>query len=215
MDEPTEDVPLPPADLPQRSLPLVTLEDLGTTLYRCHRLDRSYRPVAYNFSTVADRFNAPYGEYGVLYLATDPFAGFIETFGSGMVAADLHMRLVAESDLRRRCLCRIDCSADPSQARFVNLTDGFGCSRVGIDGRIGTTKRRDITREWALAFWSHAQQPHGILYRACNDPSRFCIVCFDRLGDVFAASCEVANILTDPHQLAAILDEYAIGLDPS
>jgi hypothetical protein len=207
-----EHIPSPPADLAERELPLVTLAGRAPTLYRSHRLDRPYSPVAFNFRPVADRFNAPNGEYGVLYLAADPFAAFIETFGASMVTAALELRLVSERDLARRCLCRIEVD-DPPAIRIVNLADGYGFSRLGIDGRISTTKQRHVTRQWALALWRHPQRPDGILYRACNDPARLAVVLFDRVGDVLRSTCE-HNLLRDPRLLAAMLDEYAIGLDP-
>lgn len=208
-----ETIPLPPDDLAERELPLVTLAGQAPALYRSHRLDRPYSPVAFNSRPVADRFNAPNGEYGVLYLAADPYAAFIETFGASMVTAALELRLVSERDLARRCLCRIEID-DPEAIRLVNVADGRGFSRLGIDGRISTTKQRHITRQQALALWRHPQQPDGILYRACNDPARLAVVLFDRVGDVLRPTCEELNVLRDPRQLAAILDHYAVGLDP-
>jgi hypothetical protein len=208
-----ETIPAPPADLHRRELPLVTLAERAPALYRSHRLDRPYSPVAFNFRPIADRFNAPNGEYGVLYLAADPFAAFIETFGASMVTAARELRLVSESDLARRCLCRIDVD-DPAGIRLVNLADGHGFSRLGIDGRISTTKQRHITRQWAMALWQHPEQPEGILYRACNDPARLAVMLFDRIGDVLRPTCEEHNVLRDARQLAAILDHYAVGLDP-
>ena len=206
-------LPLPPTDLAQRDLPLTSLDERNLTLYRCHRLDRPYSPVAFNFAPIADRFNAPNGEYGVLYLASDPFGAFIETFGSGMVSADLDLRTVAESDLARRCLCRVGISTGATPLRLVNLADGFGFSRLGLDGRISTTKQRAVTRQWAFALWRHPQAPDGLLYRACNDQERLSVVLFDRVGDIVRPTCE-HNLLRDTRQLADILDHYTIGLDP-
>ena len=210
-----EHIPAPPDDLAARELPLVTLAERMPALWRCHRVDRPRSPVAFNFAPVADRFNAPSGEYGVLYLASDPYGAFIETFGASMVTAARELRLVAESDLTRRCLCRIEVTTNPAAVRLVNLADGYGFSRLGIDGRISTTKQRHITRQWALALWHHPQQPDGILYRACHDPDRLSVVLFDRVGDILRSTCEEHNVLRDPAQLAAILDHYAIGLDPT
>jgi hypothetical protein len=208
-----EPIPAPPVDLAERDLPLTTLAERGLILYRSHRLDRPFSPVDFNFQLVPDRFNAPNGEYGVLYLAGDPYGAFIESFGGSMVTAALELRLVSERDLARRCVCRIDVTADPGTVRLVNLADGFGFSRLGVDGRISTTKQRHVTRAWALELWRHPQQPHGILYRACNDQQRLSVVLFDRVGDILRPTCE-HNILRNPSLLAAILDYYAIGLDP-
>lgn len=209
-----EAIPLPPADLDQRQLPLTTLAERQLSLYRCHRTDAAYSPVSFNFRRIDNHFNAPAGEYGVLYLGTDPACSFIESFGSSMVTAALELRLVSETDLRRRCLCEIELAVDPATIRLVNLADGYGVSRLGIDGRISTTKQRAVTRQWAFALWNHPQQPDGLLYRACNDLERLSIVLFDRVGDILRPTCDRKNFLRDPHELAQMLDYYEIGLDP-
>lgn len=208
-----EAIPLLPVDLDRRELPLTTIAGRELSLYRCHRTDAAYSPVSFNFRRIDDRFNAPDGEYGVLYLGTDPFCSFIESFGSSMVTAALELRLVSETDLRRRCLCEIELDVDPATIRLVNLADGYGFSRLGIDGRISTTKQRAVTRQWALALWNHPQQPGGLLYRACNDSERISVVLFDRVGDILRPTCDRMNYLRDPHELAQILDYYEIGLD--
>jgi hypothetical protein len=208
-----EEIPAPPADLAKRDLPLTTLAERNLALYRCHRTDAPYSPVAFNFRNIDDRFNAPNGEYGMLYLGTDPFCSFIESFGSSMVSAALELRLVSEKDLQRRCLCEIEIDADPGTLRLVNLADGYGFSRLGIDGRISTTKQRAVTRQWALELWSHSQQPDGILYHACNDAERLSVALFDRVGDILRPTCDRYNVLRDPQRLAEILDYYEIGLD--
>ncbi len=192
---------------------MTTLAERSLTLYRSHPLDRPYSPVAFNFRLIDDRFNAPNGEFGVLYLSRDPFGAFIESFGASMVTAALELRLVSETDLARRCLCRIEVDVDPATVQLVNLADGYGFSRLGIDGRISTTKQRHVTRQWALELWRHPQRPSGILYRACHDQARLSVVLFDRIGDILRPTCE-HNILRDPQRLAAILNHYAIGLDP-
>lgn len=209
-----EAIPPPPADLDRRQLPLTTLAERQLSLYRCHRTDAAHSPVSFNFGRIDDRFNAPAGEYGVLYLSADPLCSFIESFGSSMVTAALALRLVSETDLRRRCLCEIELDVDPATIRLVNLADGYGFSRLGIDGRISTTKQRAVTRRWALALWQHPQQPDGLLYRACNDPERLSVVLFDRVGDILRPTCERKNYLRDSHELAQMLDYYEIGLDP-
>lgn len=132
----------------------------------------------------------------MLYLASDPFGAFIETFGASMVTAARELRLVSETDLARRCLCRIEVDADPATVQLVNLADGYGFSRLGIDGRVSTTKQRHVTQRWALELWRHPQRPASILYRACNDHARLSVVLFDRVGDILRSTCE-HNILRD------------------
>jgi len=205
-----EYIPLPPPDLASRELPIVNYRSQDLTLYRCHRLDRPYGPVDFNFAPIADRFNAPDAEYGVLYVACDPFAAIIETFGASMVTTALALRTVSESDWQRRCLCQIRTSND---LRLVDLASGYGFSRLGMDVRISSTNQRNITRQWALRLWQHPEKPDGILYHSCHDQDRLSLVLFDEIGDILQSSCE-QDILRDSKQLAALLEHYAIGLDP-
>ena len=209
-----EYIPEPPDDLHHRQLPMTTLDELRVSLFRCHRTDRPYSAVDFNFHTVDDRFNDPMAEYGVLYVGSDPFCAFIETFGASMMAAALDLRLVSESDLARRCICQVSIAPGTPPFRLVNLADGFGLSRLGIDGRISTTKQRSVTWRWSRAFWSHPEQPDGLVYRACHDQQRLSIVLFDRIGKVLSSGHE-SNVLRDPVVLAQILDFYHVGLDPS
>ena len=209
-----EHIPEPPEDLHRRSLPLITPDELGIGLFRCHRTDRPYSAVEFNFTDIDDRFNDPLGEFGVLYVGSDPFCAFIETFGASMVSSALELRLVSESDLNRRCICQISVDVDRPPLRLVNLADGFGFSRLGIDGRISTTSQRSATRNWSRSLWSHPEQPDGLVYRARHDQLRHSIVLFDRIGSVLTSGCE-SNVLREPVELAKILDFYHVGLDPS
>lgn len=201
----------PPADLHTRDLPMVPVNIAdGAHWYRLHRISATHAPVDYNFRTVDDRFNAPAGEYGILYLGSDPYCAFIESFGSEAIARGY--RLVTQQTLAERCLCRIDLLPEARPLNLVNIATGAGLSRLGIDGRIGTSKVRTITRERALALWRHPQQPDGLLYRACNDPARTAVALFDRAGSVLEAGCTRGNLLRDPHRLAEILDHYDFAL---
>ena len=202
----------PPADLVQRELPLLSLDDVGRRWLRCHKVVPGRSPVAYNFALVSGRFNAPNGEFGVVYLGADDHCAFIEAFGPSMKNGDLGLRLVSARDLAQRCLCPM-AIAETHRLRLVNLADGHGFGRLGIDGRICTTKDRATTRQWALALWRHPQAPDGLYYLACNDLSRHSLVLFDRAGDVLRASCE-QNVLRDSVRLGTILDFYNVGLDP-
>lgn len=209
----SEHVPLPPPDLAKRELPLIRLDELSSYWYRCHKLNTSYSAVSYNFTPKGDRFNAPNGEYGVLYMGCDPHCSFIETYGSGMVGEMSELRSISESELSERCICKVELIEDARPLQLVNAATGYGLSRLRIDGRISTAKEREITRQWAMAFWKHPQRPDGIYYTACNDPSRQSVVIFNRAGDVFRPSCR-QNILRDAQQLADILDYYDVAIDP-
>ena len=67
--------PEPPEDLAFRPLPLTTTDG---PWFRLHHLEYA----ALRFGRLArSRFDAPAGEYGMLYCAVDPHCAFVETFG--------------------------------------------------------------------------------------------------------------------------------------
>ncbi len=201
----------PPDNLDAWQLPLIEVDRArGSHWYRLHRITSAYSPVSYNFGAIDDRFNAPAGEYGILYLGGDPYCSFIETFGSAAVGGGY--RMVSDRRLSESCLCRIDLAPGSRPLRLVNIATGAGLSRLGLDGRISTSKERAITREWALALWRHPQRPDGLLYTACNDPARTSVALFDRCGDVLVAGCDRENLLRDRDLLAKLLDHYDYGL---
>src|SRR5574337_1033561 len=65
--------PDPPTDLPQRALPIV---DYSPALYRIHKLDQDAK---FFGRSRKYRWDAPRGEFGVMYTGTTPFVSFAET----------------------------------------------------------------------------------------------------------------------------------------
>lgn len=199
-------------DLNRRDLPIVEISAADAHFYRCHRHPSTHPATAYNYASIPDRFNALDGSYGVLYLGFEPEVALIETFGSALVDAPPDLRIITSSTLSRRCLCAVTMDPASEPLRLVDLATGHGTSRLSADGRISTSKDREATRAWARALWIHPAQVHGIRYRACNDLDRLAAVIFDRTGDVFRSGCDQRNFLREPATLAALLDQYAIGL---
>lgn len=190
--------PEPPVDLDKRELPLVSTYSVPPW-YRHHRIARQ----ALHFGTAAaGRFNAPAGEFGVLYLATDPFGAFVETFGR--ITGD---NIVPTEQLRQGCLCRVDAHRPMA---LVDLT-GPGLARIGADARLCTGEHA-LARRWALALWSHPRQPDGLYYRSRLDPERSCLALFeDRAGAAVSATHQ-GSLLQHPHLLSEILDHYQFAL---
>lgn len=189
--------PEPPADLDRRPLPLLTAPGPWV---RLHRLDRD--PVFFG-RTGLNRFDAPAGEYGVLYAAGDVHGAFVETFGR--TGGE---RLVSAADLRLRGLARI---AARRPLRLVDLA-GPGLARLGADGRLATGDYR-VAGRWALALWRHPELPDGLRYRCRHDPSRHAVALFDRAAD--AVRAEPAGSLGDAAQAAVlgdVLATYGFGL---
>jgi hypothetical protein len=195
--------PDPPADLFGRRLPLV--EDSGPWI-RGH--PRIYDPL--HFGKSGDgRFTAPAGEYGILYVASDEHAAFIETFGrwetTGRVPG---WNVVSRVELAERHRALVTTSRP---LRLVDLT-GSGLTRIGADNRLSdgsyTTSRR-----WALAFHQHPGQPDGMRYRTRHDPSRFAAAIFDRAAPALRAS-RLGSLADPAHERlrVAILETYDFAL---
>ncbi len=189
--------PEPPDSLVSWELPFVVAEP---PWYRCHRAARD--AIFFNTGRLG-RFNAPNGEYGVLYLGTDPFCAFVETFGQVMRRNDRGLRLISEHDLAERCLCRIDAKPGRGPFRLVDLT-GAGLARLGADNRLNTTT---TDRGLPSARWPALK----LLYRVRHDPARTGVALFDRVGDVLTAD-HTHNVLARPIALFPILAHYGFCL---
>jgi hypothetical protein len=189
--------PEPPADLPERTLPLVARAGPFT---RIHRLDKN--PLFYG-RTRNNRWDAPAEEYGVLYVGLDARTAFIETFGH-----ETGHPFVTRSALAAKGLAEIEASA-PLQ--LVDLT-AEGLARLGADDRLCSGDML-LAQRWSRALWQHPQSPGGILYRARHDPSRLAAAIFDRASARISAVMKGG--LAAPHHvslLADLLETYAFGL---
>jgi len=189
----------PPPELDGRPLPLRTLDQ---PWFRVH--PRALSGVFFGRSGL-HRFDAPEGEFGVLYLGADPHAAFIETFGHGHAGAD---RLVTLRALRRRLLSRVELDRP---LRLVDLTES-GLVRIGADMRL-CTGDYTVAQRWSAALRGHADAPDGLLYRSRHDGARLCAAVFDRAAP--AASSTPLGALSEPvnrRLLADLLDTYDFGL---
>lgn len=157
-------LPLPPADLAGRKLPLTSVKG---PLFRIHVAGRNCLHFGRNIS---GRFDDPLGKFGVLYAAFHPEAAFAEVF-----LRRLSLMLIRELDLQERCLSEIRCQ----QLRCVDLT-GAGLRRVSCDNRIATELPYHTVTQWSRAFFLHAQRPDGIIYRSRHNPQFKCVALFDR-----------------------------------
>src|SRR5437899_5803364 len=161
---PTDKLPLPPADLAKRPLPLKRVQG---AIFRIHRQNQ---PCVFFGKNVSERFDDPLSKYGVLYAALQPEAAFAEVF-----LRRLSLMLIRELDLTGRCLSRIDCRA----LQCVDLT-GAGLRKVSCDNRIATEKPYGAVGLWSRACFEHPMKPHGILYRSRHNPRFVCLALFDR-----------------------------------
>ncbi|AGP36811.1 RES family NAD+ phosphorylase [Sorangium cellulosum] len=190
--------PDPPFDFATRPLPITIFRRCW---FRIHPLARD--PLYFGRSG-DNRFDAPAGEFGVLYAGKDEHCSFIEVFGHAT-----GVRFVEQGELAARGLARI---APRRPLRLVNLT-GEGIARLGADARLTSGESYGAAHRWALAIHDHPRRPDGIAYAARHDPSRVCAALFERAS----AELSVTRLgsLADPAHaalLARILDTYKFGL---
>jgi hypothetical protein len=154
--------------------------------------------------TKKNRFDAPDGSYGVIYLGHDAHCAFIETFGQSTGEF-----LVTMAELQAHLLAEIEVTRDLT---LIDLANSGGLARIGADGRL-LDGSHEISRRWSLALKHHPTNPDGILYRARHDQARLSYALYDSAQD---ALNEISSIsLADPANarlLANILNTYKFGL---
>jgi hypothetical protein len=198
-------VTVPPSPEPpegSRTLPTATLT-AGTLLYRTHATH--HFAVFFNFANDY-RFNAPAGEFGVLYAAVHADGAFIETFCRTL---DARPPLITTKQLDTRALTVLT-FADP--LRLVDLT-GPGLAGLGIDNRVSTCEDYTVVQRWARWFWSHPEAVHGLLYRSRHDPREHCVALFS--GRSLPAATSIASPLSAPgfgSQLARLVAKYDVSI---
>ncbi len=167
------------------------------------RIHRRGREALYFGRSRDARFDAPGGEYGVLYLGADAHCAFAETFGQSTGVNTVTTRALSE-----RVLSRVE-AARP--LRLVDLT-GPGLARLGADERLCAGEHA-VAQRWTLALWQHPEAPDGPLYRARHDPSRLCAAIFERAAQVLRATL-VGGLLetAQANLLGDLLDTYGFGL---
>lgn len=192
----------PSSDFPAIRLPLKTFDRDWYRVYRC-----AYGPIFFG-RMVTYRFDAPEGEFGVLYMAQSHEAAFIETLG-GVTRNAAVRNTLQRDDLGQRCWAVIR-AARP--LRLVDLT-ARGLARISADERL-CAGDYDVSRRWAKAIYMHPQRPDGIYYRAYrarHDPSQHSVALFDRATRDVAARLD-GSLLTDAALLARLLDRYGIDM---
>lgn len=170
----------------------------GRVWQRLH--SRIHEPIHFGKSG-DNRFDAPDGKFGVLYLGSDINAAFVETFlrqpGETLISAD---------DLRQRLRSEVSASR---QLKLVRIM-GDGLARIGATAVVSSGPY-SLSQAWSLALWNHPEKPDGLLYRARHDDDRLCAAIFDRVGNVLSSATH-GSLLEDPQELAALLDLYGVGL---
>ena len=150
----------------------------------------------------AHRFDAPNGEYGVLYVGADPHVAFVES----LQIAGIHPA-VTESKLKELSLSR---TRIRGPVRLVNLAESGALTRIGADARIFTASY-PVSQRWSRAIQTHPEQPDGILYRPRHDPARLAAAFFDQIAEQVAAET-LGTWLDQRDVLADVLETYGVAL---
>ena len=189
--------PEPSPDLATCDLPIT---EMHCRWYRIHRLTRE----AIFFGKHNDnRFDAPKGEFGVLYVGESKAAAFIETFGQ-----NTGYPFVQKSELSSRSLSIIESSRP---LKFVDLT-ASGLAKIGADNRLCDGDRA-LSGRWSGALHANFTLPDGLYYRARHDPSECCAAIFDRTNAVLQSTdsiCMSKDSLSG--ELLTLLSRYRFGL---
>ncbi|HVB96929.1 MAG TPA: RES family NAD+ phosphorylase [Chloroflexota bacterium] len=193
--------PLPPVDFANRSLPILDLEQRWLRIHVAGKSALYWGNNPPRFPP--GRWDAPDGSYGVLYVGSDAFAAFIETFGH-----NTGIRAIQTADLVTRQLSRI---TTRRPVRLVGVT-GPHLAKLGADARLFSADY-GIAQQWSRAICQHPSAPDGILYPSRHDETRLCAAFFDHLqNDVSEQS---VGTLAEPQNtalLASLLDTYGFGL---
>jgi hypothetical protein len=137
---------------PRGGLPTVTFHEWTDPVYRIQDDDRiSSR----RYPRPRYRFDAPSGEYAVLYANDTKVATFNESYAE-------KRRRIPMADARRH-LVRI---TPKTPLPLVDLRDDRTLSALNLDARISVGDDYEACRRWALAFHEEWPEVRGIAYAA-------------------------------------------------
>jgi len=166
----------------------------GASWFRCHL--SGLAPVFFGSGEgmpARHRFDAPGGEFQIIYLGLSYDAAIVETF-----FRNPRRRTIDQDDVDARSMARLISGGD---LRLVQA-HGAGLARIGATAALSTCSYR-ASRAWVLELWAHAERPDGLVYRSRHNPGLLCAAVFDR--PLVAFSGTSAPLLDDPAALAAVL----------
>lgn len=192
--------PEPPDDLDDRS-PLLVKMSARTIFFRFH--NRAKEPLFFG-RTAGNRFDAPDGSFGVLYVGFDEHCAFIETFGQST-----GIRAVTRTALEQRHLAYLEITLSLT---LMDLANSGGLARIGADAGLFSGSHA-VAQRWSAALRRHPAKPAGIVYPARHDAARKSCALFDLPDSAFTVT-KAGSLLEPPHAklLATILDTYDFGL---
>jgi hypothetical protein len=201
--------PPPPDQLDRIDLPVVSIDP--ASLLRLFPLGRP--PIRFRVAGKgqrAYRFDAPDGEFGVMYCAFALEVCFAET----LLRTRAYQRpadqptLIDESELRAKGIVWLDGHAGEHLV-LADLT-GSGLVRLHVDGSISTAARYTVPRQWSLALWKHPRRVDGIRYVSRFMNSQLAVALFDRCEDRLVV--HHTQPLIEHSDLPRILDLFNVGI---
>ena len=192
----------PPADLNSRE-PLIYVASDAETWYRSHQT--RYEPIFFG-KGMSHRWDAPNGEYGVLYLGRDPYCAFMESIGRGV----LKTRFIPKADLQRRGLAEI---AFEDPLILIDMVASGGLTRLGAEGSLTGGAGYRNSQRWSKALRDHPKRPHGLYYYSRNDVSRIACALYDHCEPLVKIVAPCKPWADQPVLLGAILDHYGFSTD--
>jgi hypothetical protein len=177
----------------------------GSRLFRIHHQDNG--PLWFGpkpGEPPANRFDAPGGEFRVLYAALGMAGSFVETILHRPVG-----RIVKRAYVDQRCCSTLVVRRDIQVAAL----HGSGLLFHGAPPAISAGLDYAISRSFSLAFHSQHPSIDGIAYRSSHNDDEVCLALFDRVGaHVFEvdATESLRNLST---QVEAIMDRHGAVFD--
>lgn len=192
----------PPADLASREALLHEVAP-GSIWYRSHRM--SVGPIYFG-KGMSYRWDAPAGEYGVLYLGSDVFCAFMESIGRGVLRTGMVPRL----QVKERGVSKIRTTRP---VRLIDLVSSGGLARIGAEGSLSSGSGYKNSQRWSKALRDHRSKPDGIYYYSRHDPSRTACALYDHCASAVELVGSPERWDADPSLLGSILDQYGFGLE--
>lgn len=201
------DLAMPPDDLTNRS-PLYKTIYPGTHIYRIYKTKRDgkRRNPTYYGTSQGDRFNAPDGTYGVMYLSAQREGAFVETLLRNPGAT-----LIDEKDAKTRGLAVY---ATKRKMQLISLF-GAGLARLGATADLcHRALPYDYPQGWSKTLHDSFTDADGIAYRARHNDDILSYALFERA----AAKIELlrcAKDLTKQIWFWQLMETYRLGLVPA
>ena len=174
---PSGNAPAPPPWLRTEPLPGIVTYAAGSSWFRCHR--RIDEPVFFGPGAgIAPgyRFDAPAGEYQVLYVGLNYEAAFIET-----LLRNPKRRTVDWADLDIRNMAVL---SNDAPLRLVKA-HGEGLSLLGTTAALSTGGYKEA-RRYSFELWDHPDRPDGLIYSSRHNPNYLCAAIFNRSHATFS-----------------------------